>query len=577
MTTPPSVAAYNIGRFTLDLRRGCLREGEREVRLRRKSLDTLAYLVANAGRLVTKDELMAAVWPTVVVTEDSLVQCVREIRRAIEDADHSWLKTVPGRGYIFDMPVPMAIVTDPTEKDAEPRPLPARAHQGAWPFRLAVAVGAALVISVAIVSWRAVAPSRPSVTLAAVEESTRTAPRLSIVVLPFANLSEDAGQEYLADALVEDITTELSHWRGAFVISRGSAFTYRGKASDPKVVGRELGVRYVVLGSLRRAGDEVQVNVQLVDAETGAQLWGERLDYGQADHPGAQDRIVARIARALGIELVEAESRRSLRERPTNPDAADLAMRGRAISNRPVTRERTEQARQLFEAALALDGDSVPALLGLAGAHLSLVLNQWRDNNERRPLLERAEAAVARAIVLAPGSAPAHAVRGRVLRARGEPEQAVAAFERSIELNSNDAGVHADLGRVKMDVGLAAETIGEIEQAVRLSPRDRRSYLWFFWAGLSALYTGDDEAAARWLRRAIEANPGYENPRGFLPIAYAGLGREDEARELMREFLHQRPDLRMSNWDRAYERRHPVVVAQRERIYDTLRRLGVPE
>ncbi len=186
------------------------------------------------------------------------------------------------------------------------------------------------------------------------------------MVLPLANLSGDAAEDYFADGITEDITTDLSRIPESFVIARNTAFTYKGKAVNARDVGRELGVRYVLEGSVRRAGNRVRANVQLIDAETGAHLFAERFDCDRADLMEVQDEITGRIAGAVGSQLIDAESRRSLKERPADPDAIDLTMRGWAVLHRPPSRESLAEARGLFEQALALDGAAVDAIIGLA-------------------------------------------------------------------------------------------------------------------------------------------------------------------------------------------------------------------
>ncbi|MBI3706538.1 MAG: winged helix-turn-helix domain-containing protein [Proteobacteria bacterium] len=598
--TSASATAYRFARFTLDLSRGCLRDGESELRLRRKSFELLCYFAANAGRLLSKDELMAAVWPGIFVSDDSLVQCVREIRRALADDNHEGLKTVPGRGYLFDMPV--SVIESPSTPAAVGPPAtfepPGPAVQlddatgnprrdglhALWDrFRVLSprwrAVGAGLVIATGIaLAWSLGDPSTSSPTpVTAVLQATASAPALSIVVLPFANLSGDPNQDYLTDGLVEDITADLSRMRGGFVVSHRAALTYKDKSVDAKAVGREFGVRYVVLGSLRRSGEDTHFNVQLVEAESAGVLWAEQRHHRSDGQPGTRNRDVGQIARRLEIEMVAAEAQRSLRERPENPSAADLAMRGRALMDKPLTRESNEVAGRLFDAALALDGSSAVALLGVATTQLNYVFNGWSAEGDSDARLSRAEEALSRAIAQAPGDAFAQWLRGRLLRARSQPEQAIAAFERAIELDPSHVNAHAELGRTKMDVGLAAETISHIEQAVRLNPRGQDLYFWYFCAGQAAVYVGDDEAAVRWLRKAIEANPGYENAVAWLAVAYVLLGRGDEAQQVFAEFRRAHPDVTISGWDNAYPRRNPVVVAQRERIFEGLRRLGVPE
>jgi len=242
--------------------------------------------------------------------------------------------------------------------------------------------------------------------------SPAAAPRLSIVVLPFANLSNDPEQQYFADGITEDVTTDLSRLANMFVISRNTAFTYRDKSINTKQIGRELGVRYVLEGSVRRSGNRVRVNAQLIDAETDAHLWAERFDGDTRDLFALQDEITSRIAHALGIELIAAEAARHTQ----HPDALEYILRGRAVRLKPNSREVYLEAVSLFEHALALDPQSVEAQIRLAGALVSRVMN--RLTGSAKEDLIRGEGLVARALAASPRSAYVHIVRGELLRAR---------------------------------------------------------------------------------------------------------------------------------------------------------------
>jgi TolB-like protein/DNA-binding winged helix-turn-helix (wHTH) protein len=572
----PKILCFDA--FTLDLMRCALLRGEEELSLRPKSFDVLRHLVEHAGRVVSKDELMAAIWPGTHVTDDSLVQCIRDIRQALGDDDHRIVKTVPRRGYRFAAEVTRtAANVAPSTPAAAPAPIgeaptPSQPVPGAryigWRQASLIVAGLLIVLlgTGTWAVWNRFIPGTPAVS------PVSSAP--SIAVLPFKYLGDGPAEENPADLLVDDITTELSRARGAFVISRRSTAIYKNRPLDPKAIARELGVRYVVLGSMRGEGDGFRVNVQLVEAEHGRQLWAEPFDYPRAGGAEAQNRIVARIARTLGVELVNAEARRPP---PRHPDAAHLSDQGHWIVNNERNAKANKEAIEKFEAALALDSDWVPALLGSATANLGDVLNSWIPRSERPIRVDRAAERVERTIKLDPKNPEAHYLRGRVLRTRGELEQAISAFEYAIELNPNFAQAHAELGRVKIDVGRANETVRHVEVADRLSPHDPTRYLWYFWAGQAALLAGDDEAAVFCLVRARQANRAYTTSELWLAIAYELLGRKDEARAFMLDVLARKPDLAISTWDNAYPRRHPIFVKQHARIDDALRRLGVPE
>jgi adenylate cyclase len=281
------------------------------------------------------------------------------------------------------------------------------------------------------------------------QQSASAAPRMSIVVLPFENLSGRSDQDYFADGITEDLTTDLSRIPGSFVISRNSAFTYKGRTLDVKQIGRELGVRYVLEGSVRKIGDAVRVNAQFVDAERGAHLWADRFDSNLADLAALQNEITGRIASSLNIELIEAESRRSFREQPTNPDAIDLAMRGWAVWYRPRSKENNAEARALFKQAVQLDSQSADALAGLALTHATDVGNGFSETPAEQ--LRLAEDALTRALAIDPDHAMGHYARGITAMMRGRIdqamrpdryEQAVLAFDKALASNPNLALAH---------------------------------------------------------------------------------------------------------------------------------------
>ena len=268
-----------------------------------------------------------------------------------------------------------------------------------------------------------------------------SAPRLSIVVLPFANIGGDPEQDYFVDGVTESLTTDLSRIPGAFVIARNTAFTFKNKPVDARTVGRELGVRYAMEGSVQSGGDRIRVNAQLIDAETGAHLWAERFDKPRADIFDMQDEITTRLARIVGVELVAAESRRAERERPSNMDAVDLAMRGWAILNQPLSLRRDRAACDLFDAALRLDDRNVEALVGLAFYHGN-DLRTFASTN-RAEQLRIAETAITEALTLAPGNALAHFVHANILHVSGATERSLRELEFAITLDRNLAWAYA--------------------------------------------------------------------------------------------------------------------------------------
>ena len=355
-------------------------------------------------------------------------------------------------------------------------------------------------------------------------------PRLSMVVLPFANIGGGAEQEHFVDGVTESLTTDLSRIRGSFVIGRNTAFTYKGKAVDLKQIGRELNVRYVLEGSVQRGGNRMRVNVQLIDAETGNHLWAERFDKPLADLFDMQDEIVARLAGALNTQLVAAEARRA--ERTPNPDSMDLYFQGMAWLNKGMTPDNVAQARSFFDRALAADPDNVDALIGSARA--DVVAGAILFVTDPGAVFVAAEAKLTKALSVGPRpcARPYDPWGGLHLTKRAA--QGIAECEHALALDRNLAHAHSIIGLGKIYIGRAEETEAHIVEALRLSPRDTLAYIWMNFAGLAKNHLGLHDQAVPWSRRAIEANRNYPFPYFNLGVALARLGRLDEARSAVK-------------------------------------------
>jgi len=357
----------------------------------------------------------------------------------------------------------------------------------------------------------------PSVSLAML------APRLSIVVLPFANLSNDPDQQYFADGITEDLTTDLSRIAGMFVISRNTAFTYQGKKIDTKQIGRELGVRYILEGSVRRSGSQVRVNAQLIDSETDAHLWAERFDYDASDLFVLQDEVTNRIAITLNLELIGAEA-----ARPTeHPVAFDYILRGRATGFRPNSRDVSADAISLYEHALALDPESVEAQTQLANTLVGRVIDLMSDSAAAD--LSRAEDLVRRALAAQPRHAKAHSVKGRLLRAQNRWDEAILEFETALALDRNQVWALHFLAQCKLLTGSLEEAIALEQQAIRLSPREPRSGWRYMVIGTVHLLQSRIDDAIVWLERARSDLPAAVDVRSRLAAAYALRGETERA------------------------------------------------
>ena len=400
-----------------------------------------------------------------------------------------------------------------------------------------------------------------------------SAPRLSIVVLPFANLSDDPLQEYFVDGITEDLTTDLARIEGSQVIARNSAFTYKGKPVDAKRIGRELGVRYVLEGSVQRSGNQVRINAQLVDAETGAHLWAERFDRDAGDLFALQNEITARIARALQSQLAIAEARR-----PTaRPDALDYILRGRAVVTKPISRERYDEAVTLFETALALDPQATDAAAWLAAALAARVVDDLSDlPNED---LHRAERLVAQALAMSPNSALAHYVKGQVLFAQSRCKEAIPEYERAISLDRSRAPAYARLGFCKFLTGSVGDAIPYFEQAIHLSPHEPGIAPWYGRMGVIYLLQSRTDEAIGWLEKANSENARLAFVHAYLAAGYALKGDTERARAELHEAQGlSKAYLRLANVEKSNWYDNPEIRGLAEATYfPGLRRAGIPE
>jgi TolB-like protein/class 3 adenylate cyclase/Tfp pilus assembly protein PilF len=398
-------------------------------------------------------------------------------------------------------------------------------------------------------------------------------PRLSVIVLPFANIGGDSEQDYFVDGVTESLTTDLSRIRGSFVIARNTAFTYRGKAFDVTQIGHELNVRYALEGSVQRSGNRMRINAQLIDTQSGSHLWAERFERPATDLFEMQDEIVARIANTLNAQLIAAEARRA--ERAPTPDSLDLYFQGEAWVNKGVTFESMTKAHEFFERALALDPANVDALAGMAQVEANFAISLTTSDKAAR--FAAAETAATKALSLAPDHALAHLVLGMVLGFTNRAAQGIAEYERALALDRNKAGAHALIGQNKLFIGRAEETEAHVQEARRLSPRDPWVYVWLLTAGFAACLLGRNDEATSWFRQSIEANRNFALGHFIYATTLANAGRMDEARAEVAAGLALDRDFTIANFQSAVWSDNPLYLAQRAKVIDDMRRAGVPE
>jgi TolB-like protein len=401
------------------------------------------------------------------------------------------------------------------------------------------------------------------------------APRLSIVVLPFANIGGDPEQEYFVDGVTESLTTDLSRISGSFVIARNTAFTFKGKSVDVKKLGGELNVRYVLEGSVQRSGNRMRVNVQLIDAETGNRLWAERFDKPVADLFDMQDEIVSRIANALSAQLTAAEARRA--ESSLHPDATDLVFLGRAWLNKGLTPDHMVQARRFFEEAMALDPENIEAMVGLARVEVSLGAALMTDDYSVR--FAAAEATLTKVLSLVPNHAVAHVVLGVAQMFTKRAAQSIAECKQALALQPNFPDAHAVMGFAKYLLGRAEDTEAHVNEALRFSPRDTDSYIWLSWVGFAKVQLNRDTEAVVWFRRGLEANRNLSAAHFHLAAALARLGELEQAQAAVKAGLALDPNFTIRRNRDIFDARsdNPTYLAGCERTIEGLRLAGVPE
>jgi TolB-like protein/tetratricopeptide (TPR) repeat protein len=404
---------------------------------------------------------------------------------------------------------------------------------------------------------------------------------LSIVVLPFVNLNGDPAEDYVADGITDSLTSDLSHaLPGSFVVPRGTAFTYKGRAVDARQIGRELEVSYLLGGSVLLDGEKVRVNTQLVSTTDGSQLWAERFDAERRSILQVQDEIVGRLSRAVGLKVVDIEAQRSERERPSSAEAIDLIMRAKAALNRPSSPATMIGARDLFEQALKMQPTNVDGLAGVATTLVFEFLNGYYETGgEER--LRRAELLLGLALTAEPRHLMALKAKAALLRTQGKFDDAIPVAAAVIAENPGEPWAYKEVGLSNMYSGRIEEALDWFARAERIGPRDPGRWTWLDGRGHELILLGRDEEAVQSLRSALEANPKNVGSYAFLAAAYALMGKPDEAQAALARHDQVRPGTRVSTFRRLAP--VPLVLTgakyqqQRRRLEDGLRRAGMPE
>ena len=507
----------------------------------------------------------------ICLSEDAYRQVKGRLDLAVTDLGQTQLKNIAEPIRVYSLRVGVPAEAKPT-KPAEPMTSVAPKRRSTL-APLAVGI-AALLVLIGGAAWWFLDVNRPA---AVASKTPGEAARISIVVLPFANLSNDPAQDYFADGVTENLTTELSRLHNSFVIARNTAFTFKGKSLDAKAIGKELGVRYVLEGSVQRDANRVRVNAQLIDAESGAHVWADRFEEDVADLFKLQDEVVARLARTLQVELVNAEAQRSLHDRPRNPDAIDLTMRGFALLNQPVTKANRYEARDLFEQALTLDPTNADALAGAANADDQDYIYGWSDQSV--DLYARSMQRANQALLLNPDQPYARYTKANLIIFKAKPNDAasaneiIAEAEATLRADPSFATAYLPMAGAETLLDRYEQAISHLEQAMRISPRDSNLGLWHSSMGRALLGLRRTDAAVQEGLKSIDS--GYRTVLSYAGLAafYAAADKMPEAKAALTEAMKLNPKLSVA-WFHAH---FPTYIESPPSMREALIKAGLPE
>ncbi len=556
---------YRFGRFLLEPGRRLLTADGAPVALSSRAFDILQLLVERRDEIVSREEIFGHVWRGTSVEGNTLAVHISALRRALGDAPGGTqlIATIPGRGYRFVGQINEGIGTQPAKLD-EPAGDAAHATADVAPACGMIAADqkaeAGDLVSAATfrlhtrkLTWAGFACVLLAVCLGITVLLARhppIAPRLSIVVMPFRNLGTDIQQDYLADAISDDLTTDLSHIPGSVVIARASADTYKGRAVAANIIGRELNVRYLLEGSVRAEGDMLHINAQLIDAPTGAHLWANAFDASRAQMGNARAEIVRHIGSALNVTLVDIEGARSLRERPENPDAVDLYLRARSVLDHSNSLESLVTAQQLLARATAIAPDFSDAFAQLA----LLLLHKISDFDDPDEKADYAQARLAVSIAMsqAPSNTNAIIAKGLLAWEDGDCAEAEPSFHLALSIDPNSAQARSGLARCARELGRMQQMIDEIQEIIRLDPTGSKTAARQHLIGMGYLMLGDPVQSLAWLDRSgagmadnfgPETTLGWQEWRQIYLIAASSLaGDKARAAKAFAEYRTARPN-----------------------------------
>jgi TolB-like protein/class 3 adenylate cyclase/Tfp pilus assembly protein PilF len=513
----------------------------------------------------------------ICLSEQAYWQVKGRLDLKVTDLGATQLKNIAEPIHVYSLEVGQPAQAKPAEPVTHVTPASPTPQKRRFGLAQLAAALAALLIVIAGGAWWFLNANRPA---SVATKTPAEAARLSIVVLPFANLSGDPGQDYLVDALTDELTTSLARMRDSFVIAHNTAMTFKGKPVDAKAIGKDLGVRYVLEGSVQPSGDRMRVNAQLIDAGSGAHLWAEQFDTPQADLLQTQDAIVARLANTIGFQLIYAEGARVKRTPVANRNAEDLALQCEAAQFKagPIGKE-ADAAFALCEQALAIDPNNVRALVVLGQKFLNPALLGL--SGDPKGDLERADELMSKALALDPDEQWAHDQKGWVLLAKGRNDEAVAEYERALAVDPSLADADVGLGFVHLRLGEFDKSVESFDKAIRVSPHDRGVPYWYGGKALANFGLKRYDPAIEQLRHVIAINPNYIPWAHTTLVAALALTDHDaEAREALRRYLALPSNGQLKTitaWKAHLESQHWLPAEANEQIYEGLRKAGMPE
>jgi len=565
--------------FEVDIDRGELRVDGRVVPLRPKTFALLTYLAKHPGRLLTRDELIQAVWRDVIVTDDSLVQCISELRVALGDHRQKMIRTVPRRGYILEL-APVASTAPVETGTSEPHPVPPPSLNPSPPsppvgtnrrwFVLVLASSLTAFAGGGVWAWW-----RTQETTARHRINRIAAIRRTIAVLPFAVLGGDASQAYFADGITTDVILDLSRLPDTLVIAQGSTDRYRDTAFDVRRAGQELQVPFVVTGGVWRSGGEVRITVRLVAAESGAVLWADTLVYPNENQWNWRREVGPRVAYALDLRTKDVIGGWD-RDGVEPQEAIEHTMRGFSTLRRAMTRPEFENALGEFRKALTIAPKSASAWAGLSTALSDVIF--FGQVPYPQDQLREAKDAADRALALDADNPYSHIAQGKVLYLLGQLEAAQDALETCLSLNASFVYAYVRIGLIRVELGHAEEAQKYVDMALRLGPNDQyRAASAHLVAGIAQFHLGNDDQAYTELEKMVTANP----RAGFAYLWIAAIdalhGRDGKAHGNLERYKQLIQIHTIGGLKSIEHSKNAVFLAQRARFYEGLRKAGLPE